>query len=95
MPPKYIRYGGKSSGKSNEEVKALVYSCILDDDDFYAAMKPLEKEARNKFIGQRLREIENKRWRAANPELAQTTDQVGCLIGIGFVIFILVILFSS
>lgn len=94
MPPKYIRYS-KSPSEHNKKLKEEVYN-YLSDDDFYTAMKKYETTAKNKYIKQRLREIENKRWREANPELAQKSDQqaIGCLIVVGFVILVVIILSS-
>lgn len=60
--------------KHNERLKEEVYG-YLSDDEFYKSFKKYETTTRNKYIKQRLREIQNRRLREANPELAQKSDQ--------------------
>lgn len=81
--------------KRNQRLKEEVYG-YLSDDEFYERFKEYRFTAKNKFIIQRLKEIENKRWREANPELAQRSDQqaMGCLIVMGIIGFI-VFLFTK
>lgn len=69
--------------KRNKRLREEVYS-YSSDDDFYERFKEYRYTAKNKFVIQRLREIENKRWREANPELAQA---MGCLIVVGIIGF--------
>ena len=95
MPPKYIRYS-ESPGGNNKKLKEKVYN-YLSDDDFYSTMKQYEPTAKNKFIKQRLHEIENRRWREANPELAEKSDKLsmGCAIVLGLAILVIVLLSNS
>jgi len=74
--------------KRNERLREDVYG-YLSDDEFYKSFKKHETTAKNKYIKQRLKEIENKKWREANPELLQKHDQLamGCLIVVGIIGF--------
>lgn len=70
--------------KRNKRLREEVYG-YLSDDEFYERFKEYRYTAKNKFVIQRLREIENKKWREANPELAQV---MGCLIVVGIIGFL-------
>lgn len=74
--------------KRNKRLKEEVYS-YLSDDEFYERFKEYRYKAKNKFVIQRLREIEQKRWIEANPELAKKLA-LGCLI-----VVIIIVVFLS
>lgn len=75
--------------KRNERLREEVYG-YLSDDEFYMSFKKYETTAKNKYIKQRLREIKNKKWREANPELAKKHDRLamGCLIVVGIIVLV-------
>lgn len=79
---------GQTMSKRNKRLKEEVYS-YLSDDEFYERFKEYRYKAKNKFVIQRLREIEQKRWIEANPELAKKLA-LGCLI-----VVIIIVVFLS
>lgn len=82
--------------RRNERLREEVYN-YSSDDDFYNSFKKYETTAKNKYVIQRLREIENKRWREANPELAHKSDRqgIGFMIAIGVIVFVVFVLIAG
>lgn len=77
--------------KRNKRLREEVYG-YLSDDEFHERFKQYRFTAKNKFVIQRLREIENKKLREANPELAQV---IRCLIVVGIIGFLVFLFLNS